>query len=151
MGPVLAQKGPADHGWKCPFIGVKPSHGSRSRNDAIDPTETWVAGICCNAQRGIFLQRCGRVQSSDRGQHMRRREFITFLGGAAASPAIWPLAAHGQQVGKVHRVGFLWDGPDVFPDAIEAFVQGLGDLGYVEGRNLAIEYRWGEGKPDRMR
>jgi putative ABC transport system substrate-binding protein len=82
---------------------------------------------------------------------MRRREFITFLGGAAASPAIWPLAAHGQQVGKVHRVGFLWDGPDVFPDAIEAFVQGLGDLGYVEGRNLAIEYRWGEGKPDRMR
>jgi putative ABC transport system substrate-binding protein len=82
---------------------------------------------------------------------MRRREFITFLGGAAASPAIWSLAAHGQQVGKVHRVGFLWDGPDVFPDAIEAFVQGLGDLGYVEGRNLAIEYRWGEGKPDRMR
>jgi putative ABC transport system substrate-binding protein len=78
---------------------------------------------------------------------MRRRDFITFLGGAAG----WPLAAYGQQAGKVYRIGFLWEGPDVFPDAIEAFVQGLGDLGYVEGRNLAIEYRWGEGKPDRMR
>src|SRR5262245_19914535 len=49
------------------------------------------------------------------------------------------------------RVGFLWDGPDVFPDAIEAFRQGLRELGYVEGRNLAFEYRWGEGKPDRIR
>src|SRR5215468_838353 len=77
---------------------------------------------------------------------MRRREFITLFGGAVA--AIWPFAAHGEQV---YRVGFLWDGPDVFPDAIEAFRQGLRELGYVEGRNLAFEYRWGEGKPDRIR
>jgi len=77
---------------------------------------------------------------------MRRREFITLLGGAAA--AVWPCAVHGDQV---YRVGFLWDGPDVFPDEIEAFRQGLRELGYVEGRNLAFEYRWGEGKPDRIR
>jgi putative tryptophan/tyrosine transport system substrate-binding protein len=77
---------------------------------------------------------------------MRRREFITLFGGAVA--AIWPFAAHGEQV---YRVGFLWDGPDVFPDAIEAFRQGLRELGYVEGRNLAFEYRWGDGKPDRIR
>jgi putative ABC transport system substrate-binding protein len=77
---------------------------------------------------------------------MKRRAFITLLGGAAA----WPLAAYGQQAGKVYRVGFLWEGPDVFPDEIEAFRQGLSALGYVEGRNLTIEYRWGEGKPERM-
>src|SRR5215475_6268410 len=77
---------------------------------------------------------------------LKRREFITLLGGAAA--ALWPFAAYGEQV---YRVGFLWDGPDVFPDAIEAFRQGLRELGYVEGRNLAFEYRWGEGKPDRIR
>jgi putative ABC transport system substrate-binding protein len=52
--------------------------------------------------------------------------------------------------GKVYRIGFLWEGPDVFPDEIEAFREGLSALGYVEGRNLTIEYRWGQGKPERM-
>ena len=79
---------------------------------------------------------------------MRRREFIALLGGAAVA---WPVAGHAQQAGNVYRIGFLWDGPSVLPDNIEAFRQGLRDLGYVEGRNLAIEYRWAEGKPDRMR
>src|SRR5256885_14946411 len=77
---------------------------------------------------------------------LRRREFITILGGTAG----WPLAAYGQQARKAHRIGFLWEGPDVFPDEIEAFRQGLSALGYMEGRNLTIEYRWGEGKPERM-
>ena len=77
-----------------------------------------------------------------------RRAFITSLaaGGVLASRS-----AAAQQAGKVYRVGFLWENPAVFPDAIEAFRQGLRDLGYVEGRNLAIEYRWAEGKPERMR
>ena len=79
---------------------------------------------------------------------MRRREFITLLGGSAVA---WPLAARAQQAGKVYRVGFLWEGPDVSPDDLEAFRQGLRDLGYVEGRTIAIEYRWAEGKPERMR
>jgi putative ABC transport system substrate-binding protein len=59
--------------------------------------------------------------------------------------------AGAQQAKKVPRVGFLWDSPAVFPDAIEAFRQGLRDLGYVEGKTIAIEYRWAEGKPERMR
>src|SRR6185295_10636724 len=79
---------------------------------------------------------------------MKRREFITLFGGAVAA---WPLVASAQQTKKVSRVGFLWDGPDVFPDALEAFRQGLRELGYVEGRTIAIEYRWAEGKPERMR
>ena len=79
---------------------------------------------------------------------MRRREFITLLGCAAVA---WPLGAGAQQVEKVHRIGFLWDSPIVFPEATDAFRQGLRDLGYIEGRNLVIEYRWAEGKPARMR
>ena len=79
---------------------------------------------------------------------MRRREFITLLSGAAAA---WPLVARAQQAGKIYRIGFLWDSPDAFLDALEAFRQGLRDLGYVEGRNIAMEYRWAEGKPERMR
>lgn len=79
---------------------------------------------------------------------MQRREFITLLGGTAVA---WPLAAHAQQPGKVHRIGFLWDSPDAFVDALEAFRQGLHELGYVEGQTITIEYRWAEGKPERMR
>ncbi len=75
----------------------------------------------------------------------------TFLATVTAGLLAAPLAAGAQQAGKLYRVGFLWDSPAVFPDAIEAFRQGLRDLGYVEGRTIAIEYRWAEGKPERMR
>jgi putative ABC transport system substrate-binding protein len=77
---------------------------------------------------------------------MRRRDFIT---GIAGSAAVWPLAVRAQS-SKFHRIGLLWDGPDVFPDAIAAFQQAMRELGYVEGQNIAIEYRWAHGKPDRI-
>ncbi len=83
-----------------------------------------------------------------RFNQLRRREFITLIGGAAVA---WPLTAHAQQTRKIYHIGFLWDGPDVFADALEAFRQGLRDLGYVDGRTIAIEYRWADGKPERMR
>ena len=79
---------------------------------------------------------------------MKRRELMLLLGGSAV---LWPLTARAQQASEVYRIGFLGDSPAVYPDAIEAFRQGLRDLGYVEGRNIAIEYRWAEGKPERMR
>jgi putative tryptophan/tyrosine transport system substrate-binding protein len=82
------------------------------------------------------------------GEVMRRREFVSFAGAAAFA---WPLAARAQQPGKVYRVGFLWHGLDGFRDALEAFRQRLRDLDYVDGRNISIEYRWAEGKPERMR
>jgi putative ABC transport system substrate-binding protein len=73
-----------------------------------------------------------------------------FLASLAAGLLAAPRAAGAQQTGRVYRVGFR-DSPAVFADAIEAFRQGLLELGYVEGRNIAIEYRWAEGKPERMR
>ena len=70
---------------------------------------------------------------------MKRRTFITLLGGAASS---WPLAARAQQPGKVHRVGILWAStPSANAPRMEAFRQGLRELGYVEGRNVVIAAR----------
>src|SRR6185295_19498196 len=61
-----------------------------------------------------------------------------------------PLAVEAQQTVKVYRVGFLWDTPAVWPHALEGFRQGLRDLGWVEGQNLVIEYRWAEGRFDQL-
>jgi len=78
---------------------------------------------------------------------MLRRDFITRLGAAAAA---LPLAARAQETRKLYRVGFLGDSPAVFADAIEAFRRELVDLGWSEGPNIAIEYRWAEGRLERM-
>ena len=71
--------------------------------------------------------------------------------GLAVSLTLAPLAAEAQKAGKLYRIGFLGDSPAAFSESTEAFRQGLRDLGYVEGRNITIEYRWAEGKPERMR
>jgi putative ABC transport system substrate-binding protein len=77
---------------------------------------------------------------------MRRREFITFIGGSAA----WPLAAHAQH-GTLPVIGFLYvRSPEDTAPQLAAFRSGLAETGYTEGQNVAIEYRWGLGHYDRM-
>src|SRR5262249_52148141 len=92
------------------------------------------------------------VGSRRRGDRMmKRRQFITLIGGAAAA---WPLAAQAQQTDRVRRVGVLMnlagDGPES-PVRVAAFAQGLQELGWVVDRNVRIDTRWGAADVDRSR
>jgi putative tryptophan/tyrosine transport system substrate-binding protein len=79
---------------------------------------------------------------------MKRRAFITLFGGAAA--AAWPLAARAQQPGKLPTIGFLGSTTSAAQSQLTgAFVQRLRELGWIEGRTVAIEYRWAEGRSER--
>jgi hypothetical protein len=79
---------------------------------------------------------------------MRRREVLGVLGSAAAA---WPLVARAQQPVAIPVIGYLGaESPAAFASRVRAFRQGLGETGYVEGRNVAIEFRWAEGQHSRL-
>src|SRR5712664_2446781 len=81
---------------------------------------------------------------------MRRREFSTLLGGAATALTVWPFAARAQQKATpvIGHLGITT--PSRAALNLAALRQGLSETGYVEGQNLTIEYRWAEGRYDRM-
>src|SRR5262249_41995714 len=86
------------------------------------------------------------LQARRRGDRMKRREFLTLLGGAAAA---WPLTARAQ--GAMPTIGFFGTtAPATWAAWTPAFVQRLGELGWTEGRTVAIEGRWAEGRSDRF-
>ena len=81
---------------------------------------------------------------------MRRRDFMTVLAGAAA----WPLAARAQQGERVRRIGVLWPGDEYDPEqttSLSAFTQGVASLGWIDGRNVRMDVRWGRFDSSRMR
>src|SRR5262249_53173497 len=111
---------------------VRTGHQPQDREGARSPNSRQVARPC---------RRGDRMTSK-----MDRREFIALLGGAAA----WPLAARAQQPGKLPTIGFLGaTTPLVESQRLAAFVQRLRELGWMEGRNVAIEVGWGEGRGGR--
>jgi hypothetical protein len=80
-------------------------------------------------------------------QLLRRREFISLLGGVAAA---WPLAARAQQTAKLPTIGYLGaTTPSAESQRVAALVQRLRELGWIESRNLTIEYRYAEGRSER--
>src|SRR5262249_6291967 len=86
-----------------------------------------------------------------RGDRVRRREFITLLGGAAAA---WPLAARAQQPERMRRIGVLMNLASDDPegqDRVAAFMQGLQESGWAVGRNVRVDYRWGAGDTNLFR
>jgi putative tryptophan/tyrosine transport system substrate-binding protein len=82
---------------------------------------------------------------------MKRRDFIMLLGGGAAFSVAWPFAARTQQQPSMPMIGFLGsDSPEFYTDRLRAFRDGLKETGHVEGQNFAIEYRWAQGRNDRL-
>ena len=87
-----------------------------------------------------------RSSNKGRGRVMRRRDFIAGITGLSTA---WPLAAQAQQAGKLPTIGFLGADASAFSPWTTAFVAHLRELGWVENRNVAIEYRWSEGRAER--
>src|SRR6266571_3952175 len=162
---VIGRFGPTERLW----IGVVlfDECGDRaleSNNAAVDATSDLVSpwssavrllrhskvGLPCWAKaRAVYRPGAPQLRPP-RGDRMRRREFITLLGGAAA----WPLAAGAQQPERMRRIGVLMSMVESDPRGLEyitAFAQGLAEHGWIVGRNVRIEYRWGAGDLDRFR
>src|SRR5262249_25777424 len=108
-----------------------PIHKNRADHQSQDCEAAWS-----------LISDCG-AGPRRRGDRVKRREFITLLGGAAAA---WPLAARAQQPERVRRVGVLMSTSQDNPEGqarIAAFLQGLQQLGWTDGRNIRIDTRWG--------
>src|SRR5215468_6060968 len=128
------------------------SQGRQGRRFADPATDQIRADRQPQDREGAWPHHPGAVPAARRrGDRMKRREFITLLGGAAAA---WPLAARAQQGERMRRIGVLMDLAENDPEGqarLAAFLQGLAQLGWTDGRNVRIDTRWTAGDADRTR
>ena len=106
----------------------------------------------CERTQLLSIQKCDILFVPDgvlgAGEAMRRREFIAFVGSTAVA---WPLTVRAQQPAKLPTVGYLYvASPEAHAGRVAAFRKGLSETGYVEGRDVAIEYRWAHDEPARL-
>ena len=109
----------------------------------------WVPFLLAPSRKVLGFTHCTR--RDPQAAHMRRREFITLVGGAAA---VWPIAARAQQPERMRRIGVLMAPTEDDPEGgaqLSGFTQGLAALGWIDGRNLRMEVRWGGGDANRAR
>jgi putative ABC transport system substrate-binding protein len=100
--------------------------------------------------RGYKTRSAAPMLSTAPTSGLRRREFVALLCGAALAPVVYPLSAPAQQRGKLPTIGFLGaTTPSIWSAFVPPFQQRLRELGWIDGRNIAIEYRWAEGREDR--
>jgi ABC-type uncharacterized transport system substrate-binding protein len=127
-------RGPDSQGRKTRRPADPAIHKIRIRDQSQDRQGT----RSCHSDR--------RARHRHRDHRMKRREFIAAVGGAAA----WPLAARAQQAGKLPTIGFLGSDASGWSAWTATFAAGMRELGWIDGRTVAIEYRWSEGRPERV-
>src|SRR5215469_11404929 len=138
MSPLLAQSGHCAAEFRCPLLGVKRTLPNRPPMSAFDPKRTSP------------LQPAGLTRYDpypDRGKAVRRREFITLVGGAAAWPAVVCAQVSTKRPLIVWLSGGGQSGSQIF---VDAFLKGMQEFGYVEGSNFDIVYRYADGYVERL-
>jgi ABC-type uncharacterized transport system substrate-binding protein len=148
MADLIRSGGRTNYDWSCEVrpgncSGMEEATGAPSSFADWDPRRLRASG----RNGGGIVNRPPSSLTMLLSRHTRRREFITLLGGAAA----WPLAARAQPAAKAARIGLLATGDS--PEqrlTIDAFRQGLRELGYVEGRDIVIQYRLADGRIERL-